>query len=205
MENSQLSNYIKLPQLYWEEQTLFREVLMKRRSIRFFQSTEISIQEVSNILWSANGVSDTQETSEGKLYFKTAPSASNHQEIEIYVFDKNGVYFYNSELHIFQIVKTGDNRSILGKLPFFRKAPISFCLVANMNKMVRYNKDEFRINLYSAMDTGYVSQNIYLYCAARKLATVACGMINRSEIGEFLCLQNAKVMLVHPVGFKKYM
>ena len=104
-----------------------------------------------------------------------------------------------------QIVKTGDNRSILGKLPFFRKAPISFCLVANMNKMVRYNKDEFRINLYSAMDTGYVSQNIYLYCAARKLATVACGMINRSEIGEFLCLQNAKVMLVHTVGFKKYM
>ena len=121
MENSQLSNYIKLPQLYWEEQTLFREVLMKRRSIRFFQSTEISIQEVSNILWSANGVSDTQETSEGKLYFKTAPSASNHQEIEIYVFDKNGVYFYNSELHILQIVKTGDNRSILGKLPFFVK------------------------------------------------------------------------------------
>ena len=50
MENSQLSNYIKLPQLYWEEQTLFREVLMKRRSIRFFQSTEITIQEVSNIL-----------------------------------------------------------------------------------------------------------------------------------------------------------
>ena len=53
------------------------------------------------------------------------------------------------------------------------------------------------------MDADYISQNIYLHCAANGLATCACGLIDREKISKIFGLTNAKVMLVHPIGINK--
>lgn len=179
------------------------DALGKRRSVRFFQLEELDDLQLSSLLWVANGVSEIKETETGdKLFKRTAPSASNHQEIDIYVFNRSGVFRYCAEEHSLELVMEGDNRIVIGKIPFYKKAPVVLCLVADYNKMIHHN-DEARRLFYSSMDTGYVSQNIYLYCAGTGLATCACGLIDREGIAELLGLENGKVMLVHPVGIRK--
>lgn len=68
-----------------------------------------------------------------------------------------------------------------------------------LNRSIQF----FRRNLYSSMDIGYVSENIYLYSAANNMATCACGQIAREELSQLLNFSNAKVMLVHPIRIKK--
>jgi SagB-type dehydrogenase family enzyme len=185
-----------------DAEALLSEALQKRRSIRSFQPTPLDAQQLSDLLQAAGGVTKVIEDESGNSYLFTNPTASNHQEVEIYVFDADGVYRYHPIGHQLEEIRTDDCRKELGKIPFFKKAPLSLCLVSNVNKMVHHT-DEQRRNLYSSMDIGYVSQNIYLHCAAHRMATVACGMIDRQRIAELLGLKNERVMLVHPIGIRK--
>lgn len=178
------------------------DALRSRRSLRSFLFENISDQELSNLLWAACGVNKEKQSDEGIRYFYTNPTASNHQEVSVYVFTQSGVYLYepiNNELH--QLLE-GDFRKQLSEIPFVKKAMVSLCIVSDMSKMVHHT-DTFRRQLYSAMDVGYVSENLYLYCAASRLATCACGLIDRVGIAKLLGLENARVMLVHPIGVKK--
>lgn len=193
---------IKLPTPKDNSTMTLSEALNKRRSVRLFYPTPIDEQELSNILQAAGGVTKVSEGETGKKYLFTNPTASNHQEVEIYLFKEDGVFFYDPIYHCLEQVSKDDYRKDLGKLPFFKKAPVSLCLVSNLDKMVHHT-DDVRRDLYSSMDIGYVSQNIYLYCAAHNLATVACGMIDKKRISEILSLSNEKVMLVHPIGVRK--
>ena len=104
-----------------------------------------------------------------------------------------------SDRPVFAVYKKKDCRKNLSKQQFIQKSAISLCLVSDISKMIRFD-DSFRRELYSPMDVGYVSENIYLYCAANNLATCACGLINRDKIAKILGLGNARVMLVHPIG-----
>ena len=179
------------------------DALLHRRSIRFYDKEKLSLNQLSDLLWSANGVSKKTIKANGETaYLFTNPTASNHQEVELYVFSEEGIFRYEPTIHTLELMKEGDHRNSISQLPFVKRAPVILCLVSNIKKMVHHT-DEERIQRYSCMDVGYVSQNIYLYCAANGLATCACGMIEREEITRLLCLEESKVMLLHPIGIRK--
>lgn len=175
------------------------EALCKRRSIRNFSSERISNQQLSDLLWSACGINGERKNGDRSNYLHTNPTACNHQEVMIYVFMKEGVYLYDSINNCLGQIKKKDFRTKLSKLSFVQNAAICLCLVSDISKMTRFD-DKYRRDMYSTLDIGYVSENIYLHCAANNLATCACGLVNREKIAYLLGLNRAKVFLVHPIG-----
>jgi SagB-type dehydrogenase family enzyme len=168
------------------------EALNARRTGRSFSAQELTQQQLSNLLWAANGVN----RSDGK---RTAPSAGDSREIDTYVFLKTGVYFYDADAHkLVQKSKT-DSRKSVGMQPFVETAPVVLVYVGNLDKMARFDKESQ--TFYTATDVGYISQNVYLYAASEGLATVALGMIKKDELADLLKIQNGKLLLGQPVGY----
>jgi SagB-type dehydrogenase family enzyme len=168
------------------------EALNARRTGRAFSAQELTQAQLSNLLWAANGVNRP----DGR---RTAPSASNCQEIDIYVFLKTGIYLYDAEAHKLLQKSKSDARKDVGAQPFVETAPVVLVFVGNFDKMPRYQSDMQQF--YSATDVGNVSQNVYLYAASEGLSTVALGMIKRDELAVLLNIKNGKVLLGQPVGY----
>lgn len=185
---------IQLPEPILPE-LILGKALRRRRSKRQFKRGELSLQELSDMLWCANGVN--MELDETKV-LRTAPSASNHQEIDLYVFNVDGGYKYNCRKHSLAKMFSGDIRKYVGTQPFVETAPVIICIAADYTRMVRHNS--WKKHRYSCVDAGYVSQNIYLYCAAAKLSTVACGKINHELIKKILGIKDGDAILCHPIG-----
>lgn len=190
----EVNNEIALPEPALPEMSLGK-TLGLRRSIRQFNVASLSEQALSSLLWSANGVN---KITDDNRQLHTAPTASNHQEIDLYLIDANGGYKYNSIKHSLTQLFSGDVRAYVGQQKFVESAPAIVCIVADYSRMVKHNWQKKK--RYSCIDAGYVSQNIYLYCAAAKLSTVACGLINRKLIAKILGLTNCDVILCHPIG-----
>lgn len=169
------------------------DALNNRVTSREFASTPLQDQQLSDLLWAANGVNRDS----GK---RTAPSARNCQEIDVYVMMENGVYLYVPEKHALRLVATGDHRGASAMQPFVAKAPILLIFVANYDKMTGMDKDAKEF--YGATDAGYVSQNVYLYCASEGLGTVVLGSIHRDAIQKLLGF-NGKAVLGQAVGNMK--
>lgn len=169
------------------------KALQERKSTREFTDQKLDDQTLSNLLWAANGIN----RKDGR---RTAPSARNCQEIDIYVFDDENVYLYSPEQNALKQVLEGDRREEAVIQPFAKKAPIILVFVANYEKMG--DMDDDAREFYGATDCGYVSQNVYLYCAAEGLNTVVLGMINRDGIKDMLNI-NGKAILGQPVGYGK--
>jgi SagB-type dehydrogenase family enzyme len=172
------------------------QVLKDRKSSREFGSKELSLQVLSNMLWAACGVNRTDS---GK---RTAPSASNRQEIDIYVATGRGLYLYDAKAHTLQPVLAGDIRSMTGSQSFVQGVPVNLIYVADQARMGDRTSEEKVF--YSAADTGFISQNVYLYCASEGLATVVRGSIDRPALEKAMRLRpGQKVILAQSVGYPK--
>jgi len=185
---------IALPKPKFSEK-LLQDALCNRRSIRQYSAKQISLQKLSNLLWSASGVN--LKLDNGQMLY-TAPTASNHQEIIIYGIDEEGGFVYQPQTHSIKRIFKGDIRHFAGEQEFVGTAPLILCIAAKYSRMVKHNL--IKKIRYSRIDAGYVSQNIYLYCASADLATVACGKIPRKLLKNLLKLNNGDVILCHPVG-----
>jgi SagB-type dehydrogenase family enzyme len=167
--------------------------LKNRRTDRAFSDKKLSIQELSNLLWAANGINRDN----GK---RTAPSAMNSQDIEIYVVLQEGVYFYDATKNELTAVAAGDFRKQTGNQPFVATAPVNLVLVSDFKK-IRGNDENAKMK-WANVDVGYVSQNIYLYCASEGLATVVRGMFDSNLLSPILKLRpEEKILLVQTVGY----
>jgi SagB-type dehydrogenase family enzyme len=175
----------------------FLQTLKDRKSSHSFLPLDISDMQLSSLLWAANGV-NRRMNGNGSAGMRTAPSVKNYQEIELYVFIVSGIYRYDAYLHHLELICAGDFRKDCGMQAFFAEAHLAICLVANYSRMGKM--DEKKRDFYSGTDVGYVSQNIYLYCAAEGIATTACGLIDRKRLHRLLLLGDAKAMLSHPFG-----
>ena len=175
----------------------FMLTLHDRHTTRDFSEKELNPQIISNLLWAANGINRPQNGG------RTAPSAMNKQEIDVYVALKSGVYLFEAKNHKLNKVIDEDIRSFVGEQKFHKVAPISLILVADYNKTK--NKDTDSINKScSPMNAAYVSENIYLFCSSENLATVAVGWLHYDLLHQKLKLsKNQEVMLAHPVGYMK--
>ena len=184
---------IKLPAPRKEGGKPLMQALNDRQTYRDFSGKELSEQQLADLLWAANGVN----RADGK---RTAPSARNCQEIDIYVFTAKGVYLYMPQDNMLKQVVKGDNRKLVAMQPFPADAPVLLVMVANYSKMK--GMDMKHKEFYGATDCGNVCQNIYLYCASEGLHTVSLGSIHRDKIKELLKF-NGKAILAHPVGYGK--
>ncbi len=171
--------------------------LAHRSSIREYAETQLDNETVSTLLWAANGINRPEN---GK---RTAPSAVNAQDIVLYVTMDLGTFIYLPEKHALQLVSTTDLRKpVASTQEFAAAAPLSIILVSDLTKFPF--DDPQRTTLLGAMDAGYVSQNIYLYCTAANLATVARGTMDKAAIQQALQLTDKQIpMLNHPVGYIK--
>jgi nitroreductase len=147
------------------------------------------------MLWAANGINRP----DGK---RTAPTARNMQEIDVYVALEEGLYLYDAQANTLAPVLAGDIRGTTGKQDFVKIAPVNLIFVADYAKMGDV-PDEQK-NFYSATDTGYVSQNVYLFCASENLATVVRGMVDRPALSAVMKLPDTKkIILAQTVGYPK--
>ncbi|UCG31491.1 MAG: SagB/ThcOx family dehydrogenase [candidate division WOR-3 bacterium] len=170
------------------------EVLRDRRSAREFSRKEIPLQMLSDMLWAAWGVNRPES---GK---RTAPSAVNWQEIDIYVASAKGLHVYNASEHSLRQVLSDDIRGFTGTQEFVKDAPINFIFVADYARMG--NRSQRDKDFYSAADAGFISQNVYLFCASEGLATVVRGALNRGEMSKKMKLASEqKVILAQTVGY----
>ncbi len=163
------------------------EALNERQSSREFSEQKLSEQTLSDLLWAAYGFNRDDK--------RTAPSANNRQEFIIYVVMESGVYVYDAkENKLIEKVK-GDFRAKTGTQDFVAVAPLNLVYVADSDKA-----NERTVGA----DCGYISQNVYLYCASAGLATVVRGMFNDDEVREALQLaENEMPILTQTVGHFK--
>ncbi len=173
------------------------QVLNQRKSSRRFSNEKLSLQLLSNLLWAACGVN---RQGSGK---RTAPSAVNLQEIDIYVAMSEGLYLYDAGRHLLTPVLAGDIRAKTGTQAYVKNAAVNLIYVADFSRMERIKSDESRV-FYSAADTGFISQNVYLFCASEGLSTVVRGMIDRSDLAKVMGLgPHQKIILAQSVGYPK--
>lgn len=164
------------------------EALASRQSDREFSPLPLGSQTLSDLLWSAFGIN----RDDGK---RTAPSARNRQEIDIYVAMSSGLYLYDAKQHRLEQVLKTDIRGQTGKQPFTQDAPVNLIYVADYDRMAG---DEA---FYSAVDTGFISQNVYLYCASEGLHTVVLGWVEKDALHAAMKLRPQQhVILTQPVG-----
>ncbi|MGI6370017.1 MAG: SagB/ThcOx family dehydrogenase [Candidatus Kapaibacterium sp.] len=164
------------------------KLLNERKSSRSFSEKELSEQQLSNLLWAANGFNREDK--------RTVPTALNCQELELYVILKKGIYFYNAKEHKLALVKEGDYRKSAGLQDYVADAPLNVLIVSDTKKAANAQ--------YSYTNCGYISQTIYLYCASEGLATVARGSFNKEELNGLLQLSKSQeILLAQSVGFPK--
>ncbi len=172
---------------------LLMQALKDRKSQRAYSDRELSLQELSNLLWAADGIN---RPAEGK---RTAPSSMNRQEIDIYVILKKGIYLYDAKENTLLPVVEGDYRSQAGTQAYVATAPVNLIYVSNLDKL---GGDTIRQQRASGINTGYISQNVYLYCASANLATVARASVDRATLAKTMKLKPGHLIILgQSVGY----
>jgi len=187
---------IKLPVPHMAGGKPLMQALKERSSMREFSSRDLPLQVLSDMLWASCGINRPDSG------LRTAPTARNMQEIDVYVARADGLYLYYAKNNMLMPIVAGDMRELTGKQPFVKSAPINLIFVADLAKMGGASADA--VDLYSATDTGFVSQNVYLYCASAGLSTVVRGMIDRSAMARAMKLRSdQRIILAQTVGYPK--
>ena len=178
----------------WPAMSL-HEALERRRSTRRFHPDELSIGELSNLLWAAFGVNRTERGG------RTAPSAHDWQEIDVYAVLREGAFRYDPMDHRLRLVKAEDLRPLAGLQDFVASAPLNLVYVADFRRMPDARGDE-QLAFFVGADAGCIAQNVYLHCASAGLATVVRGLVDRRRLAPALGLaREQRIALAQTVGY----
>ena len=173
------------------------QALSDRASQREFADKQLSLEDLSSLLWAANGVN----REDGK---RTVPSAVNAQDIDIYVCMASGAYLYDAKQSQLSRITTEDLRpAVCGKQPM--EAPVFLVMIADISRYPEGLASQRQlVESFAAMDAGYVSGNIGLYCAAAKLATVPRASMDKEALTKALNLKDTQILILNnPVGYMK--
>ncbi len=172
------------------------QVLKDRSSSREFSPQKLPLQVLSNLLWAASGINRPNSGN------RTAPSVANWQEVDIYVATAEGLYLYDVKPHVLKPVLAEDIRALTGLQAFVKDAPLNLIYVADLSRISRGTSEEK--DFFSAADTGFIAQNVYLFCASEGLATVVRANIDRPALGKAIKLgPNQRITLSQTVGYPK--
>ncbi len=172
------------------------QALKDRHTSREFSPEKLSPQILSNLLWAAFGVNRADS---GK---RTAPSAMNWQEIAIYVATAEGLFLYDAHANKLDPIVNKDVRADTGTQDFVKEAPVNLVYVADLAKTGHASAEDTA--LYTGADTGFIAQNVYLFCASEGLATVVRGSVNRPALAKVLRVRpDQKIILAQTVGYPR--
>ncbi len=170
------------------------QALKERQSSRVFSSKKLSDQILADLLWAAFGINRPES---GK---RTAPSARNWQEVDVYVVMEDHAYIYDPKAHSLKIVANGDLRAHTGHQGFAATAPLNLVFVADISRMSGVSPEN--LDLYIGADVAFISQNVYLYCASEGLATIVRASLDRNSLGKALYLsEHQRIVFVQTVGY----
>jgi nitroreductase len=170
------------------------QLLKARQSAREFDTAKLPLPVLSNLLWAASGIN----RADGR---RTAPTAANFQEIDIYAATADGLFLYVPKGHQLQTVLTEDIRALAGTQDYVKTAPLDLIYVADIAKIKRSADEQA---MYSAADTGFIGQNVYLFCTSEGLATVIRALIDRPALAKAMHLRpEQKIILSQSVGYPK--
>lgn len=183
---------ISLPQPSKSLETTVIEALQNRRSERVFAEKQMSDQDLASLLWAANGIN----REDGR---RTAPSAINAQDIDIYVVRADGSYLWDAKENTLKRVSDEDLRPLVAKgQDFVLQAPVSLVLVSDKSRFGN------RPANFAQADAGYVSQNICLYCSAAGWACCPRASMDTEGLKKALQLsESQEPMLNNTVGYRK--
>ncbi len=185
---------IKLPEPKKSGGMPLMDALAQRKTSRAYSPKELDLQTLSNLLWAANGINRPENG------LKTAPSAVNWQEIDVYVSLEKGVYIYNAIENTLELYMKGDIREATGRQPFVKDVPVNLIYVADFTRM---GDRAYEVkHWYSAADAAFIAQNVYLFCASENLATVVRGAVEKEELKKVMNLpEHMHVVLCQSVGY----
>ena len=198
-----MSEMVTLPAPQKELDFPLMKALANRRSTRKWSDKPLSKQDLSNLLWAACG--QTREQKGRTKSKRTTPSACNAQEIRVYVLLEDGVFHYHDDVHALEQTHSVDVREFIGTQKMMKSAPAGLVFVADLLRMTSplFRSEEIQ-QLFAWVDTGYISQNVYLFCAAFGLGTVSLGLVDRDLLSEKMSLKaHEKIVLTQVVGYLK--
>jgi len=186
---------IPLPAPQTEGGKPLMQALQQRRTTRDLKPDKLPAQVLANLLWAGFGI-NRPETGH-----RTAPSAMNSQEMELYVALPEGLYVYDAKPHQLKPVLGRDLRAKTSGQPFATNASVVLIYVADLPRLTRTKPDQRPF--YAGIDTGCISQNVYLYCASAGLATVVYDL-DRAPLAAAMNLRpDQKIILAQAVGYPK--
>jgi nitroreductase len=194
---------IKLPPPNMTGGKPLMDALKERKSTRNFKPDKLPVQVLSNLLWAAFGINRPDS---GK---RTAPSAMNWQEIDIYAVMKEGVFVYNAKDNTLEPVLNKDVRGDTGRMiqRFVSKAPLNLVYVADLSLVSAVGgilTGDEEMTIFSSVSAGAIVQNVYLFCASEGLATVVRGLIDKDAFIKDVGLSSQqKIIIAQTVGYPK--
>jgi SagB-type dehydrogenase family enzyme len=169
------------------------QALKSRHSARAFLPDPLSLELLAALLWTGFGI-NRRDTGG-----RTAPSAHNWQEIDVFAVLPEGAYRYDAKGHRLLLVKAEDLRGATGVQDFVATAPLNLVYVADFARMPEARAEER--DFLAGADAGCIAQNVYLFCAGAGLATVVRGLIDRSRLAAALGLSKTqRITLAQTVG-----
>jgi len=191
---------IKLPAPQTELKFPLMKALQLRRTKRKWKDEEFTEQDISNILWAACGVTRA-ETKRSKSR-RTAPSGRNSQTIKVYIALDKGLYWYDENNHKLAFIDEKDLRGDISNQKMMKSTPIGLIYVSDFSKLKGYvGTDDSRKWFVAGSETGFISQNVYLYCASAKLSTAVIGLVNRDKLHGLMGIsEHEKVVYTQAIG-----
>jgi nitroreductase len=169
------------------------DALARRRSTREYSGRPLPPQLLSDLLWAAYGINRPSGD-------RTAPYWRHIMVIDVYAAMADGVWLYDPEQHALVPRLSDDIRAQTGLQDFVGTAPLDLVYVAHGDRMRDLSPEERR--LYASVDTGFIGQNVYLFCAAEGLATVFRGAVDYAKLGAALQLPASQfVTFAQTVGY----
>jgi len=177
-----------------------RDALMARRSVRQFSARRFrldnaeDLQSLSNLLWAGFGFITPKR--------RSAPSSHNRQETDLYVLLPEGAFLYEAAENRLRLVTAQDLRAASGAQDYVGTAAAEIAFVARTGKVTGKSPRGLVETIY--VDTGFISENLYLYCASEGLATVVRAMVPKESLTSLLQLDpDQEITLVQTVGWRE--
>lgn len=176
------------------------KALEMRRTKRKWKNSDLSGQEISDLLWAACGIT-LKETPKNKSK-RTSPSARNSQTIKVYIALSKGLFQYDEKNHQLILIHNEDIRGYISNQKIMKSAPVGLVYVSDYSKLKGYvGVDDNRKWFVTGTETGFISQNVYLYCASAKLNTAIIGLVDRDKLQTIMGLKDyEKVVYTQAVG-----
>jgi nitroreductase len=169
--------------------------LKLRHSTREYSDRPLPAQTLSDLLWAAFGINRPNGD-------RTAPYGRHIMVIDIYVAMVDGVWTYEPKAHVLLPYLTGDIRAQTGLQDFVGTAPLNLVYVAHGERLMDESPEERR--LLASVDTGFIGQNVYLFCASEGLATVFRGSVDYRRLKRTLKLPAPQfVTFAQTVGYPR--